>query len=77
MVPESVVARVFGLARSAVTDATSNATVEAWDSLSHVTLILALEAEYGVSFSAEDALTMTTVGAIKRVLETYGVGWDS
>jgi acyl carrier protein len=77
MAPESVVARVFGLARPLVTDATSNATVEAWDSLSHVTLILALEAEYGVSFSAEDALTMTNVGAIKRVLQTYGASWDS
>jgi acyl carrier protein len=76
MAPEAIVARVFGLPRRAVSDATSNTTEGAWDSLNHVTLILELEAAYGVSFSAEDALTMTDVGAIKRVLRSYGVDWD-
>jgi acyl carrier protein len=76
MAPESVVARVFGLARREVSDATSNTSVGAWDSLSHVTLVLELEAAYGVSFSAEETLTMTDVGAIKRVLRTHGVSWN-
>ena len=69
-------ARVFGLPRSAVSESTSNATVEAWDSLTHVTLILELEETYGIGLSAEDALAMTDVGAIKRVLRTHGVDWD-
>lgn len=76
MAPESVIARVFGLARREVNDATSNTTVSAWDSLSHVTLILELESSYGVSFSAEETLTMTDVGTIKRVLQTHGVSWN-
>ena len=77
MAPESVVARVFGLSRRTVSDGTSNVTVSAWDSLNHVTLILELETAYGVSFSAEESLTMTDVGAIKRVLRTHGVEWDA
>lgn len=76
MAPEAVVARVFGIARAAVTDATSNATVAEWDSLNHVTLILELETTYGVSFSAEETLSMTDVAAIKRVLRSHGASWD-
>jgi acyl carrier protein len=76
MAPEAVVARVFGLPRRSITDATSNTTVDAWDSLNHVTLILELEETYGVSLPAEDALSMTDVGAIKRVLRNHGVEWD-
>lgn len=76
MAPEAVVARVLGLSRRAVTDATSNTTESTWDSLNHVTLVLELESAYGVSLSAEDALAMTDVATIKRVLRTYGVEWD-
>jgi acyl carrier protein len=70
------VARVFGLARASVTDATSNTSVGEWDSLNHVSLVLELETAYGVSFSAEETLAMTDVGAIKRVLHAHGVTWD-
>ena len=76
MAPEAVVARVFGLPRSRVNDLTSNATVEGWDSLNHVTLILELENAFGVSFSAEETLTMTDVATIKQVLERHGAEWD-
>ncbi len=76
MTPEAVVARVLGLPRHTVTDATSNATESTWDSLNHVTLVLELESAYGVSLSAEDALAMTDVATIKRVLRTYDVEWD-
>ena len=76
MAPEAVVARVLGLSRQAVTDSTSNTTESTWDSLNHVTLVLELESAYGVSLSAEDALAMTDVASIKRVLRDYGVEWD-
>ena len=76
MAPEAVVARLFGVPRHSVTDATSNASVSAWDSLNHVTLILELEEVFGVSLSAEDALAMTDVGAIKRILRSHGADWD-
>ena len=76
MAPEAVIARVLGLPRHAVNDATSNTTVSAWDSLNHVTLLLELEAAYNVSFAAEEALAMTDVAAIKRVLRSHGVDLD-
>lgn len=76
MAPEEIIARVFGVPRPTITDEASNATVSAWDSLNHVTLILELESTYGISLSAEDALTMTDVATIKRVLRSHGVEPD-
>ena len=76
MAPEDIVARVLGVPRPSIIDETSNATVSAWDSLNHVTLILELESAYGISLSAEDALTMTDVATIKRVLRSHGVEPD-
>ena len=76
MATEAIIARVFGVPRPSITEETSNATIGAWDSLNHVTLILELESTYGVSLSAEEALTMTDVATIKRVLRAHGVEPD-
>ena len=75
MTPESLVANVFGIRLDAVSDETSNRTLSEWDSLGHITLILELEQAYGVSLSPEEALTLTSVGAIKRTLEGRGIRW--
>lgn len=75
MTPEQVIGRVFGVGRAAITDQTSNQTLEQWDSMGHVTLILEMEAAYGISLSTEDTLAMTDVAAIKRVLGERGVRW--
>ena len=46
----AVVAATFGLPLASISDATSSATVESWDSVHHIHLIVALEAEFGVAF---------------------------
>jgi acyl carrier protein len=73
--PEEVVSRVLGVAVGDISDETSNQNLAAWDSLAHMNLILEVEATYGVSLSTEDAMGMTDVAAIKRVLRERGVGW--
>jgi len=75
MSPEHLVAKVFGLHPSRVTDATSNQDTPEWDSLGHVTLIMELEGHYGVSFSTEEALFLTSVGVLKRTLTERGITW--
>ena len=75
MSPEHLVAKVFGLDPNQVTDATSNQNTPEWDSLGHVTLIMELEGHYGVSFSTEEALVLTSVEALKRSLAELGVTW--
>jgi acyl carrier protein len=75
MTPEEVVGKVFDLPVHLVTDSASNTTVAEWDSLGHMTLILELEATYGVSVSAQEAMTLTDLSAIKQLLVERGVRW--
>ena len=52
----SVVSSMFGVPMSQITPATGSENLEAWDSMHHIHLIVALEAEFGVSFDPENAL---------------------
>ncbi|MGH7727483.1 MAG: acyl carrier protein [Vulcanimicrobiaceae bacterium] len=70
-----MVARVFGCVPAQIDDDSSPASVPAWDSLGHVTLVIELESTYGVSFSPEETMTLTSVGAIKRALTAAGAAW--
>jgi acyl carrier protein len=63
-----VVSSTFGLAMAQITEATGSENVEAWDSMHQIHLIVALEAELGVSFDPEQAIELTTVGAIERAV---------
>ncbi|MVX65044.1 acyl carrier protein [Clostridium chromiireducens] len=47
--------------------------IEAWDSLSHIELIVALEEEFEISIAVQDVSRLYTIGDIKKTLEKYGV----
>ncbi len=47
--------------------------VESWDSLAHVSLMLAIEGEFGISIDVLDQVTLTSYPAIRRYLEERGV----
>jgi len=70
---EEVVARVFNLDVSEVTDQSSKDTLEKWDSMGHLSLITGLEEEFKVSFAIADAMEMTSVQHIKKILKDYKV----
>jgi acyl carrier protein len=44
-------------------------SVETWDSLAHVSLMLALESEFGVTIDIGDQMELTSVPAIRLYLE--------
>ena len=73
--PESVVAQTFGRDVAEVTDESSPDSIVEWDSLGHITLIIELESQYGISFAPDEAIGLTTVGAIKGALSTRGIAW--
>ncbi len=50
---------------------TSSDTIQTWDSLQHLNLILALEERFGVQFTLEEAETMTSYGAIMAALSHH------
>lgn len=68
---EAVFQRVFGV--QSVTDATSITDIPQWDSLAHIGLVLAIEAEFGVRISPAQAIEMISVRAIREILSEHGV----
>ncbi len=47
--------------------------VAGWDSLAHVSLMLAIEGEFAVSIDVADQIHLTSYAAIRRYLEERGV----
>ena len=56
----SVLADVFGLDPAAVGTDTSADTVEAWDSLQHLTVVLSLEEEFDLLFTEEETVSVVS-----------------
>jgi len=52
-----------------ITDETTANTVDGWDSLSHVNLILAIESRFKIRFSQRELLTFASVGDLRRAIE--------
>ncbi len=44
-----------------------------WDSLAHVSLMLAIESEFGVTIEIADQIALTSVPSIRLYLEERGV----
>jgi acyl carrier protein len=66
------VAAVLGLPLDGLNDEASPSSVPSWDSLNHLNLVMALESEFGVSLSVEDALQLRDIAAIRRILKARG-----
>lgn len=60
---------MFGEDIAVITAETSPKTLESWDSLQHLNLVLALEESFGVQISPEEADSMTSIGAIAQILD--------
>lgn len=65
---KTVMATVLGIQADAIGDDTSMDTVESWDSIKHMNLVLAIEEEFGVSIPDEDAANITSYPLIRLVL---------
>lgn len=63
-----VMATVLGVEAGSIGPGSDMDTVPAWDSLRHMTLVLALEDEFGVQIPDEDAGSITSYPLIRLVL---------
>jgi acyl carrier protein len=59
-----VVSQIMGVPVDQLADSSSPDTVERWDSLTHMKLVLALEEAFQVRFSDEQIMAMPEVGRI-------------
>jgi acyl carrier protein len=71
---QRTLAQVLDLPADRIRPDTDQPSVPAWDSLHHVHLIAAIEAEFGVSIDPEDWLQLTSVPAIVACLARLGAG---
>ncbi|MGK2940028.1 MAG: acyl carrier protein [Solirubrobacteraceae bacterium] len=61
-------ASVLELDVAEITDDTSPDTVEAWDSLAHLNLILAIEQEFDVTIPDEEAAELSSLALLRIVI---------
>ena len=73
---QQLIAVTLKVDRSLVTDDASMQTLTKWDSLAHMNLVAAMEAEFNVRFEPEDLLSMVSVKDIVETLKRLGVELD-
>ena len=59
-----VVASVMKVPLESVSEGSSMDTLESWDSLNHMNLILAVEENMGIQFTYEDIVSITDVSSL-------------
>jgi len=67
-----LVGRELGVPEGSITAATSSADVEKWDSLGHLQVCMALEAEFGISPELEELAELDSVSAIVDYVRDAG-----
>jgi len=65
---KQVISAVLQVPVEAIGADTSRETIERWDSLQHMNLVLALEEEFGIYIPDEDATTINTYPLIMKVV---------
>ncbi len=51
---------------------TNSETIEDWDSLEHINLVVAIEKEFGLKFSMDEVTGMANVGEMVEIIKTRG-----
>ena len=70
---KKIIGSVFKIDASSVNNETSPDTVENWDSLNHLNLVLALEEGFDVSFTEEQTVEILNFELIKLLLNFFEV----
>lgn len=70
---KQIIASVFKVDASTINNETSPDTIESWDSLNHLNLVLALEEGFDVSFTEQQTVEILNYELIKISLQELGV----
>ena len=74
---KQVIANSFSIPVDSINDDTSVDTVEEWDSLKHLGLVITLEQEFGVYFTVDQTIEILNYQLIKIVLAEHGIEFSS
>lgn len=61
---------LFGVPAERITADSSPQTLEAWDSIQHLNLVLAVEEKFGVQLSPEEIEQMKSIGETVKLVES-------
>ena len=64
----NVIANIMGIDVNSISNDSSPDNIESWDSVTHINLIIALEEEFEIELTPEDAIEMLSVNLIKIIL---------
>lgn len=65
-------AEVLGIPPERITDDLRYASIPQWDSIAHMSVISALEEQFGVMIDMDDVIDMNSVGKAREILGKYG-----
>ncbi len=65
----NIASDIFGIPAEKITAESSPETIENWDSMQHLNLVLAIEERFGVQLDPEDIETMKNIGAVAALVE--------
>jgi len=68
---KKVLADVLMVDISLITDDTSPDTLEKWDSMNQMNIVVALEEEFEIKFSDDDVIEMLNVKLIQEIIKSY------
>jgi acyl carrier protein len=65
----SIASDIFGIPAEKVTAESSPETIENWDSMQHLNLVLGIEEKFAVQLEPEDIEQMKNIGAVAALVE--------
>jgi acyl carrier protein len=65
----SIASDIFSVTPDKITPESSPETIETWDSIQHLNLVLAIEEKFGVQLEPEDIEGMKNIGAVSALVE--------
>ena len=65
----NIASDIFGIPADGITAESSPETIENWDSMQHLNLVLAIEEKFGVQLDPEDIEQMNSIGAVAALVE--------
>lgn len=65
---ETILGKTFRLPAESITDDLSMKSLEIWDSLMHMNLVMSLEEAYAIELTMDEIMTMVDVAAIRKIV---------
>ena len=70
-----LMADVFGVEVDQIDEDASIDTIDSWDSLKHLNLVLALEERFAVSFTEQETVEILNYELVRATLREHGVAF--